>query len=344
MAVTIKDVARIAGVDPSTVSRVIADSPRISEKTKEKVLKVMEELDFHPNAIARSLANRSTKTIGVIMPHSSDQVFVNPFFTEVMRGIGASALKRGYYVLFSTGSNGEEEYKATQRLVNEKRVDGLIILTSRIGDKTIEGLRKKRFPFVVVGKPSKTEDINWVDNDNQEAGYQATEHLISLGHKKIAFIGGEFSYVFIGERFKGYKKALDSYGIKFDKELLSLGEFVEEGGYSAMKKLLSLKDRPTAAVAADDLMAFGAMRAIKEEGFKIPGDIAIIGFNDTPMASYIEPPLSSVEIFVYELGYNASETLINQVEEADVNKKHIIIPTSLKIRKSSGGKEQLIKV
>lgn len=335
MAVTIKDVARIAGVDPSTVSRVIADNPRISEKTKEKVLKVMAELDFHPNAIARSLANRSTKTIGVIMPHATEQVFVNPFFTEVMRGIGVSALKRGYNVLFSTGSSGEEEYKATQRLVNEKRVDGLILLTSRIGDKTIEGLKKKRFPFVVVGKPSKMEDVNWVDNDNLEAGYEATDYLIKQGHKRIGFIGGEFSYVFMGERFKGYKKALDANGMKFYKEYLSLDELVEEGGYRAIGKLLQAKSRPTAVVAADDLVAFGAIRAIKEAGLRVPEDIAVVGFNDTPLASYIDPPLSSVEIFVYDLGYNASETLINQLEESDGHKKHIIIPTKLIVRRSS---------
>lgn len=336
MAVTIKDVARLAGVDPSTVSRVIADNPRISAKTKEKVLKVMEELDFHPNAIARSLANRSTKTIGVIMPHSTEQVFVNPFFTEVMRGIGVSALKRGYNVLFSTGSNSEEEYKATNRLVNEKRVDGLILLTSRLGDLTIESLRKKHFPFVVVGKPSSMEDVNWVDNDNQEAGFKAAEYLIKLGHKRIGFIGGEFTYVFMGERFKGYKRALDSYGLKFGKELLSLGEFVEEGGYSAMKKLLAQGNRPTAIVAADDLMAFGAMRAIKEEGLVIPDDISVIGFNDTPLASYVDPPLSSMGIFVYDLGYNAGEILINQLQESDGHKKHIVIPASLSIRRSTG--------
>ena len=336
MALTIKDIARLAGVDPSTVSRVIADNPRISAKTKEKVLEVMEELDFHPNAIARSLANRSTKTIGVVMPHGTEQVFANPFFTEVMRGIGVSALKRGYYVLFSTGNSSEEEHKATERLVNEKRVDGLILLTSRIGDKTIDSLRKKRFPFVVVGKPSSIEDVNWVDNDNQEAGSLATEYLIKLGHERIGFIGGEFTYVFMGERFKGYKKALDSYGIKFQKELLSLGEFVEEGGYRAAKKLIQQENRPTAIVVADDIMAFGAMRAIKEQGLSIPGDISIIGFNDTPLASYIDPPLSSMEIFVYDLGYNASETLINQLQEAGGHKKHIIIPAALRVRKSTG--------
>ncbi|MGE5679185.1 MAG: LacI family DNA-binding transcriptional regulator [Pseudomonadota bacterium] len=335
MAITIKDVAKKAGVDPSTVSRVIADNPRISAKTKEKVLKVMEELEFHPNAIARSLASRSTKTIGVIMPHSTEQVFVNPFFTEVMRGIGVSALKRGYNVLFSTGSTGEEEYRATNSLVNEKRVDGLILLTSRIGDKTIANLGKKRFPFVVVGKPSNTEDANWVDNDNLEAGFQATEHLISLGHKRIGFIGGEFSYVFMGERFKGYKKALDAYGIKFDKELLSLGEFVEEGGYMAAGRLIEQFNCPTAIVVADDLMAFGAIRAIRQKGLSIPEDISIIGFNDTPMASYMDPPLSSVEIFVYELGYNASEMLINQLQENIGHKRHIIIPTRLISRKST---------
>ncbi|MFZ5351539.1 MAG: LacI family DNA-binding transcriptional regulator [Bacillota bacterium] len=335
MSVTIKDVAKAAGVDPSTVSRVIADNPRISQKTKEKVLQVMNELDFHPNAIARSLANRSTQTIGVIMPNSSEQVFVNPFFTEVMRGISMSALKKGYNVLFSTGSNTEEEYKSTKRLVNEKRVDGLILLTSRVGDKTIEELMKKKFPFVVVGKPTKNENINWVDNNNSEAGYTATEHLIKQGHKAIGFIGGEFSYVFMGERFRGYKKALDVYGIEFSKDYLALEEFLEEGGYRAMKKLMAVNKRMTAAVVADDLMAFGVMRAIREEGLRIPNDIAVVGFNDTPLARYVDPPLTSVEIFVFELGYNAAEILINQLEQEDEQKKHIIIPTRLIERKSS---------
>lgn len=335
MAITIKDVARLAGVDPSTVSRVIADNPRISVKTKEKVLKVMEELDFYPNAIARSLASRSTKTIGVIMPHSTDQVFVNPFFTEVMRGIGASALKRGYNILFSTGNNSEEEYKATSSLVNGKRVDGLILLTSRIDDKTIDSLIKKKFPFVVVGKPSNNADVNWVDNDNQEACYHATEHLIKLGHRRIGFIGGEFSYVFMGERFKGYKKALDLYEIEFSKELLSLGEFLEDGGYNAAKKLMEQKNKPTAVVVADDLMAIGAMKAVKAHGLSIPEDISIIGFNDTPLASYMDPPLSSMEIFVYDLGYNSSETLISQLQENGGHKKHIIIPTRLIVRNST---------
>ena len=335
MAVTIKDVARLAGVDPSTVSRVIADNPKISAKTKEKVIKVMEELDFYPNAIARSLASKSARTIGVILPHSTEQVFANPFFTEVMRGIGVSALKRGYYVLFSTGSSSEEEYKATSRLVNERRVDGLILLTSRTGDKTIESLREKRFPFVVVGRPSNVEDVNWVDNDNQEAGFRATEHLIKLGHKRIGFIGGDFTYVFMGERFRGYKKALDSYGIRFSKELLSLGEFDEEGGYNGATNLIMQENRPTAIVAADDLVAFGAMKAVKEQGLSIPGDISIISFNDTPLAGYVDPPLSSMEIFVYDLGYNASETLIDQLQETIGHKKHIIIPTRLKVRKST---------
>lgn len=335
MGVTIKDVAKMAGVDPSTVSRVIADSSRISQKTKDRVNKVMEELDFHPNAIARSLANRSTRTIGVIMPLSSEQLFVNPFFTEVMRGISASSIKRGYDILFSTGGSTAEEHQATTRIINEKRIDGLILLTSRIQDKTITELIKKKLPFVVVGKPSKLENINWVDNDNQEACFNATEHLISQGHRDIGFIGGEFSYVFMGERFKGYKRALDLNNIKFNKDFLSLGEFLEEGGYKAMQKLLQLKRLPTALVAADDLMAFGAIRAMKEKGLRIPEDMAVVGFNDTPLANYVDPPLSSVEIFVYDLGYNASEILINQLETQDVQKKHIIIPTNLKVRGSS---------
>ncbi len=336
MAVTIKDVAKAAGVDPSTVSRVIAGHPRISGKTKEKVLMVMAELEYHPNAIARSLANRSTRTIGVVMPSEMEQVFVNPFFTEVMRGIGVSAFKRGYYVLLSTWGGGEDEYKATQRLVDEKRVDGLILLTSRVGDKTIESLKKKRFPFVVVGKPAKMEDVSWVDNDNVEAGYAAADYLARQGHTKIGFIGGAFSYVFICERFKGYKKALDANGLVFRKEHLGVDELLEDGGRRAMEKLLQASDRPTAVVTADDLMAFGAVRCIKEAGMRVPEDIAVIGFNDTPLARYMDPPISSVEIFVFDLGYHAGEVLIDQLEGSDGHKKHIMIPTRLVLRQSSG--------
>lgn len=335
MGVTIKDVARIAGVDPSTVSRVIADSSRISKATKEKVTRVMEELDFYPNAIARSLANKSTRTIGVIMPLSSDQIFANPFFTEVMRGIGASSLKRGYDILFSTGGSSDEEHKAIKRIINEKKVDGLILLTSRMQDKAIKDLIEKKLPFVVIGKPSKHENINWVDNDNFQACYDATEHFIEQGHRDIGFIGGEFSYVFMCERFEGYKQALHIHKIEFSKAYLSIDEFLEEGGYKAMKKLLGHQKIPSAVIVADDLMAFGAIRAIKEKGLRIPEDIAIVGFNDTLIASYIEPTLSSVEIFVQELGYNASEILINQLENPNEQKNHIIIKTNLKVRKSS---------
>ena len=196
MAVTIKDVAKIANVAPSTVSRVIANSPRISEKTKERVREVMEQLGYHPNFIARSLASQSTRAIGLVMPSSTDVVFQNPFFPTVLTGLSEGAHSRQYALHMTTGKTELEIFDGVVAMVQGGRVDGVILLYSKVEDKVISYLRKRDFPFVVIGKPFKDdENISYVDNDNFKAGKEVTEYLIQLGHERIGFIGGNLDLV-----------------------------------------------------------------------------------------------------------------------------------------------------
>jgi DNA-binding LacI/PurR family transcriptional regulator len=330
MAVTIKDVAKRANVAPSTVSRVIADSPRISEKTKKKVREAMKELGYHPNFIARSLANKSTQVIGLVMPSSADKVFQNPFFPEVIRGISNAAHEWQYALQLSTGETEEEIYEGVIQMVQGKRVDGVILLYSRVNDKIMTYLQKEDFPFVVIGKPhKKAEQITHVDNDNYRAAREATEHLIELGHERIAFVGGNLNFVVTVDRLLGYEKALKNADLPYRKEYIVHEEFLKEGGQEAMKELLSLEEPPTALVVADDLMALGVLNTLDEMGLRVPEDLSIVSFNNVLLSEISRPPLTSVDINIFQLGFEAARSLIQKIENHNEPVKRIIIPHTL---------------
>lgn len=333
MNVTIKDVARRANVAPSTVSRVIADNPRISKETKDRVWKVMEELGYYPNAIARSLASKMTYTIGLIMPRSAEDAFSNPFFPEVMRGISVVAHNEKYDLLISTSGNEEEEKDAVINMVKGRKVDGIVLLCSRTTDKLIPWLRKERFPFTVIGKPLDSKDVCWVDNDNIGASRLATNYLIKHGHRKIAFISGSLEFVVSLDRLDGYKLALEENHIPFDRDLAQQDEFSEDGGYNAMMRILKHK-KPTAVVVTDDIMSFGVIRAAIDSGFKVPQDISLIGFNNIPLSEFANPPLTTIDISTFELGVKSAELLIHNLKNKDAKANHIIVPVKLIERKS----------
>jgi len=337
MTVTIKDVARRANVAPSTVSRVIADSPRISEKTKKKVREAMKELGYHPNFIARSLANKSTQVIGLVMPSSTDKVFQNPFFPEVIRGISKAAHEKKYALQMSTGESEDEIYNGVVEMLQGRRVDGVVLLYSRVNDKIIKYLQQNRFPFVIIGKPhKKTEEITHVDNDNYRAAKEATEHLIELGHERIAFVGGNLNYMVTIDRLRGYEEALSQVGLAQRKEYIIHEEFLKEGGQEAMKELLSLSEPPTALVVADDLMALGVLNTLDEMDLNVPDDISIVSFNNVLLSEFSRPPLTSVDINIFQLGYEAAKSLIQKVENPNEPVKRIIIPYQLVKRCSCG--------
>lgn len=335
MAPTIKDVAAAANVATSTVSRVISDHPRISMETKRRVREAMEQLGYHPNFQAKSLAKNSTQTIGVIMPDSTDRVFQNPFFPEVIRGISSYAHTKEYALFISTGGTEQEIFEGVVKMVQGKRVDGFIILYSRMNDPVLNYLRKVNFPFVVVGKPyTDTDEINHVDNDNIKAGKELTDYFIQSGHERIGFVGGSPDLVVTIDRLEGYKQALQHAGLPLRHEYIVCEKDFVEGGEEAAFELMDLNTRPTALLVSDDLLALGIIKALKKKQIRIPEDCSIISFNNVLIAELSQPALSSVDIQVYQLGYQAGKCLIERMNQPDEPMKRIILPYRLVERDS----------
>ena len=334
MKTTIKEVARLAGVSPSTVSRVISDSSRISDETKKNVRDIMEELGYHPNAIARSLVSKSTSTIGIVMPQSTERAFLNPFFPQALSGISAATHENDYCILMSTGNSEEEQLESIRNIVMGGRVDGVIIMYSSVDNLTLETIKKLRIPVAIIGKPLRAEGILYVDNDNVDAAYKVTQALIKNGHKKIGFMSGSFKFVVSLDRLDGFRNALIDNGLEFDRRYITESEFLREEGRKSMEKLLTLEERPTAVVVTDDVMAFGAIDAIKNAGLKIPEDIEIISFNNIPVAEFSNPSLTSVDIDAYSLGYEAGKLVIEKVKNT-AEKDKVIVPTKIIHRGSS---------
>ncbi|WP_018133427.1 LacI family DNA-binding transcriptional regulator [Effusibacillus pohliae] len=342
MNVTIKDVAVKAGVSPSTVSRVISNHPRISEKTKRQVRQAMEELGYHPNFLARSLVKKSADAIGVLIPSTTEEFFMNPFFPEVLRGISDVAKREGFDLLLSTSDSGKEDVRSLKRMIHGKRVDGVLLLSSRMQDPLLDVLREHPFPATLLGRPHDDNvPISWVNNDNVDACYRATRHLIGLGHRRIGFLCGDQALLVTQDRMQGYETALKEAGLPADRKLIYSSPFMEQGGYLGMMRLLALSERPTAVVASDDVLAFGAMRAAGELGYQIPDDIAIIGFNNVKLAEMSNPSLTSMDVHIYELGAAVAELLIEQLRNPEAAARSVIIPSDLVIRHSCGAWNQL---
>lgn len=332
MKVTIRDIAKAANVSPSTVSRVLSNSPKISQATKEKVYKVMKELNYEPNIIARSLANSSTKILGLIFSNTEDDLFENPFFIQAMKGISVYAQKRGYYIIYTFSENEEKQLEYIKHYVRSRLVDGIILLTSKENDKRISYLKNVKHPFVLIGRPQDAEGVLWVDNDNFQAMYNVVDYLIKKGRKCIAFIGGPTNLYVTRDRFDGYRKALKTHAIAENEKLIKFTtQFSRQCGYEAMKDILSV-EVPSAVITTDDLLAFGVINALHENNIK---NVAVVGFNNTPLAEYQDPPLTSVDINAQELGKYAAKLLIDRLEKKDNPHTHYIIDTKLVERAST---------
>ncbi|WP_284139207.1 MULTISPECIES: LacI family DNA-binding transcriptional regulator [unclassified Virgibacillus] len=333
--VTIKDVAKASGVSPSTVSRVIADNSRISLETKKKVRKVMKELGYHPNINARNLVVKSTKAIGVIMPSSTNKALQNPFFPEILRGIGSVIHEMQYSLSLSTGETEEEIFEEVQRMVYGSYVDGLILLYSRVDDRLMKFLHQQDFPFVIVGKPYEHEqEITHVDNDNFRAGKEITNYLIEQGHQKIAFIGGSTDLFVTMDREAGYEAALKQAGLVSSQEYKIHTEFLESGGREAVGNLFSLRDRPTAIVVSDDLISLGVLSMLKEFKCSVPDDISLVSFNNVYLSEITSPSLTTVDVNIYDLGAYSAKALIEKTLNKGEPAKRIIIPHQIIYRDS----------
>lgn len=337
MTPTIKDVAKLANVSPSTVSRVIANNPKISLKTKEVVREAMSELGYHPNYTARSLVSRNTQTIGLVMPSSGDKVFQNPFFPEVIRGISTKSHDKNYGIYMTTGNSEDEIMQGVYDIVQGRRVDGLILLASKVKDPMLDYLLEKDFPFTLIGKPDGDEsNITFVDNDNVKAAYEATMHLIHLGHKRIAFVGGGMELVVTVDRMNGYIEALKDAGIKRKDEYIVHHEFLREGGRDAVHELMSLDEPPTGLVVTDDIMAFGIVNTLEQIGKKVKEDISVVSFNNVIFSELANPSLTSVDINIFKLGHEAAQCLFDHIEQPNLLPRRITIPHQLVVRNSCG--------
>lgn len=336
MATTINDIAKAANVAPSTVSRVIANSGLISEQTRSRVLKIMKEMDYHPNMIARSLVNKSTKIIGVLLPGTSEKVFQHPFFPEILRGITSKAAEYGYKILLSNISSQVEEEGTINELANDRIVEGLILMTSRINDNSIGKLVAKKFPFVMVGRPESEweNEFDWVDNNNVEASYLLTKHFINKGYKRIAFIGVSQDYMVTVDRLNGYKRALCECGLAFHEQLIINGEFMDGNGYDMIKELMSRNVEFDGVIASDDFQAFAAINFLMRAGINVPSKVAVAGFNNVPLSEYYMPSLTSVDVNACRLGETAFEMLQERLEKKKHSNRHEIIETEIISRKS----------
>lgn len=331
MKITINDVAKAAGVSTSTVSRVISDNPRISEETKRRVRKVIEELNYHPNAIARSLANKSSKTIGLILNTEAETLIRNPFFIQAMTGVSQYAQENGYNVMFAYNKSEAGDLDIAFRYVNSRCVDGIILFTSRTNDKCIDFLTKNDFPFSVIGRPDQTEGVLWVDNDNFQATYQVTNDLIMKGHQRIAFLGGPQDHNVSRDRFEGFKKAMTVHGYAIDKDLTFLdGSFSEEFGSECMLRIIAAGEKgaylPTAIVTSDDMQALGVLKAMRKKNIS---NIAVTGFNNTPISLYQNESFTSVDVNANKLGFYAAKLLIGKIEGEKNLPTHYIVPTNI---------------
>lgn len=335
MGVTINDIAKAAMVSPSTVSRAITNNPRISDSTRKKIFKLMKEMNYHPNMIARSLANKSTKIIGVVVTGTTEKAFQHPFFPEILRGIASVAYKNKYKILISSVNSAKEEKQVVNEYAKSGITEGIILMASRVNDPSIPELMKIKFPFVVVGRPENDYEVNWVDNDNISIGYELTKHFIEMGHTSIAFLGVSSEFTVTLDRLKGYKKALTDHNLPIDDELIIEGKFVDDTGYDLMKKLMDKGKMPTGVIACDDLLAFGAIKLLTENGLKVPEDIAVAGFNNVPLSDYFNPPLTSVDVNAFSLGAKAFDLLLANINSEYKSIDRAMVQAQLIVRKST---------
>ncbi len=328
MSPTIHDVAKKAGVSPSTVSRVLNDRPGISEETRERVLRAARELGYLPDMAARSLVSGRTNNLGFVV-HPRHTLGPHSFYGEVLAGAEEEARKHGYHIVFSADGNTKIPV-----MVQQNRVDGLILAGCDIPRDTIVALKLQNVPIVLVDNHLPKVDSIIIDNEG--GAYEAVSHLIRLGHQRIGFICEWFGDLSFAERFEGYKRALADHDIPFDEKLVAEGEPRQRhSGYVAAQRLLR-QARPTAIFAANDLTAAEAMRALREEGIRIPEDIAIASFDDGELARHTIPPLTSVRVFRKEMGALAVRRLLSLLDNPNEPALHMRVFTKLIVRESSG--------
>lgn len=330
MKATIKDIAREAGVSPSTVSRALHDSPRISEAVRHRIREIADRLDFHPNQMARSLVNRRTRIVGIVFPGDAGMSLGHPFYPAVLQGLGHVASERRYHLLLGTGSEAVTSAKAAAQLVDSGYVSGLILLAAEDCPEENAGV-----PMVTIGRHGQSAAGDYVDTDNVGAGYAAARYMLERGHTRIALMGYDKQYTVTVDRRKGYEKALTEAGLPLRRDWVVHSRFIENTTDNArIIEIFSSADRPTAVVCMDDALSIGLTSILSGMGLQVPRDVSIISFNNTEAARYHNPPLTSFDVDPYHLGTSAMTVMLDRLKGRLDEPAYVEVPFALVERES----------
>lgn len=335
MQPTIRDIAKKVNRSITTVSRALHDYDDVSAETKELVRQAAKEMGYVANKQARQLRQQHTDTIGFILPTFGPR-FSDPFFSEFLAGIGNAASEHDYDLLVSTSPPGEHEMETYEKFVQSQRVDGFIIVRTRVNDERAIYLEKIGFPFVAFGRVPGLDDIPYIDENSEQGMRLVVDHLVKLGHRKFACIAPSLNMTFANHRMKGMQEGLASHNIEMSSDYVLTGDLTEKGGYERTLELLDRANRPTAIVACNDLMAIGAIRAIQDSGMEVGRDVSVTGFDDIPISEYVQPSLTTVSQPIYQIGRTACEMLIDILHKKGSRKRQILLEPTLIMRHSTG--------
>ncbi|MCT4564819.1 MAG: LacI family transcriptional regulator [Maledivibacter sp.] len=331
MRVTIKDIARLANVSTTTVSRVINNKDEgVGSETRKRIQQIIKDLNYKPSSLARGLVTKKTKSIGLVLPD-----ITNPFFPDLARGVEDYSVNKGYNAFLCNSDNNGEKEKIYINALMEKHVDGLVITsTHNLEEKHILELMENKIPIVILDRRFKSKDLHGVYTDNFSGAYEAVRYLIQNGHKSIGCITGPLDTSISKERFEGYKKALKDNGIKYNDRFIVQSNFKIDGGIKASEELLKNKEI-TAIFACNDLMAYGVYKTARKLKLNVPEDISVIGFDDISLSQIVTPTLTTVSQPVYEMGYEAAKMLISLIEGKVLKRKVKKLSTKLVVREST---------
>ena len=329
--VTIKDVAQAAGVSITTVSHTINGTRRVSDRLQARVLKAMKDLDYRPNVLARSLRVGRTRTIGLIIPDNS-----NLFFAEIARTIEDIGYQHGYSVILCNSDGKPEKQQRYIQTLVDKKVDGIIFMSSGESADDLQQLVDNNIEVVAVDRDVPRPCTDTVLLDNESAGYQATQHLIELGHRRIACISGPSELTSSAQRVVGYRRAMREAGLELNPAYLVTGDFQIEGGETGIIQLMGIMPRPSAVFVCNDMMAIGAIRGALQLGIKVPGDLSLVGFDDIALARAMSPALTTMAQPVPDLARSATELLIQRMKGqlGSEHRQRIVLPARLVVRDS----------
>ncbi|MBQ0986853.1 LacI family DNA-binding transcriptional regulator [Streptomyces sp. F63] len=331
---TLEEVAARAGVGRGTVSRVINGSLRVSDQTKAAVEQAVAELGYVPNRAARALAGHRTDAIALVVPEAETKLFAEPYFSDIVRGVGAELAETEMQLLLTLIRTTKERQRFAQYL-RAQRVDGVLVVSVHEHDPLPDLLEDLGLPAVLSGRRSDLESVSYVDSDNVGGARSAVAHLLAGGRRRIATITGALDMYVAQCRLDGYRQALRAAGMGSDGHLVAESDFTESGGRRAMAELLAREPRLDAVFAASDVMAAGALGALRAAGRRVPEDVALVGFDDSAIARHTDPPLTTVRQPIEEMGRAMARVLVEEIGSRTTAKRHVVLGTRLVRRDSA---------